>query len=180
LFGLVDDQDEEVGRALECRFCGTTVDPRRVELGYDYCTADDCQRQGLERIELARVAVNKAADQFVRADQVMPKVEMPRTRPDDTPYVSPPSPSSTSPAPARAPTGAPAPARRRIPSTLERLQAAEAELDRRLDASFERFERSEITAAEMAKERDDLIRAFNRMVMAENIRYRHLLRRRTA
>jgi hypothetical protein len=176
LFGLVDDQLEEVGRALECRFCATTVDPRRVELGYDYCTADDCQRRGLERVELVRVAVNKAADQFVRAEQVMPKVEMGRTRPDDTPYISPPSPSATPPAAA----GTRGPARRRIPSTLERLQAAEAELDRRLDASFERFERSEITAAEMAKQRDDLIRAFNRMVMAENIRYRHLLRRRTA
>jgi hypothetical protein len=161
---------------LKCRFCGTTVDPRRVELGYDYCTADECQRRGLARIELVRVAVNKAADQFVRADEAMPKVEMGRNRPDDGPHVPSPAPAPASPS-----SRTPAPPRRRIPSTLERLQAAEAELDRRLDASFARFERAEITAAEMTKERDALLRSFNRMVMAQNIRYRHLLRpRRTA
>jgi hypothetical protein len=30
----------------------------------------------------------------------------------------------------------------------------------------------------MAKERDELIRSFNRRIMAENIRYRSMLRRR--
>jgi hypothetical protein len=30
----------------------------------------------------------------------------------------------------------------------------------------------------MAKERDELIRAYNRRVMAENIRYRRMLRQR--
>ena len=69
-----------------------------------------------------------------------------------------------------------APRRRR--STLARLQAAEAELDLRLEQCVERFERSDITAEEMARMRDDLIRAFNRMVMGENIRYRSMLRRR--
>jgi hypothetical protein len=55
---------------------------------------------------------------------------------------------------------------------------AEAELDRQLEESYQRFRRSEITAAEMANERDDLIRAYNRRVMAENIRYRSMLRQR--
>lgn len=55
---------------------------------------------------------------------------------------------------------------------------AEAELDRRLEESYQRFSRSEITADEMAKERDGLIRAFNRRVMAENTRYRSMLRQR--
>jgi hypothetical protein len=55
---------------------------------------------------------------------------------------------------------------------------AEAELDRRLEESYQRFRRSEITAAEMAKERDELIRTYNRRVMAENIRYRSMLRQR--
>ncbi len=55
---------------------------------------------------------------------------------------------------------------------------AEAELDRRLEEAYQRFSRSEITADEMARERDGMIRAFNRRVMAENIRYRSMLRRR--
>jgi hypothetical protein len=158
----------------ECRYCGSSLDGRRVELGYDYCTADDCQRRGLALLRLVRVAVDKAADQFVRADEVMPAVEMGRTRIDGTPHVPPPSPAATAATAAR---GQPAPPRRTL-STLEKLRDAEAELDRRLDESSQRFSRSEITADDMSKERDTLIRAYNRRVMAENIRYRHMLRRR--
>jgi hypothetical protein len=151
---------------LECRICGTTVDPRRVELGYDYCTADECQRRCVEPPRLVRVAVNKAADQFVRAEDVVPQGEIGQNRPDDTPYV----PASS---PGRKPR-----TRRRAPSTLEKLKAAEAELDRRLEDCYGRFDRSEITAEEMAREHDRLVRAYNRRVMAENIRYRSMLRRR--
>ena len=129
---------------MECRICGTTVDPRRVELGYDYCTADECQRQCVEPPRLVRVAVNKAADQFVRAEDVLPQGEIGRNRPDDTPYV-PASSAGRTPRP-----------RRRAPSTLEKLKAAEAELDRRLDECYRRFDRSEITAEEMAGEHDRL------------------------
>ena len=153
--------------SLECRICGTPVDPRRVELGYDYCTADECQRRGLERLRLVRVAVNKAADQFARAEDVLPQGEIGENRLDDTsqedssPVVSPPRRS---------------PSRRR--GTLEKLRAAEAELDRRLEESSQRFCRAEITADEMARESDGLIQRFNQRVMAENIRYRSMLRRR--
>jgi nitroreductase len=152
---------------LDCRICGSTVDPRRVELGYDYCTADGCQRRGLQPLRLARVAVNKAADQFVRADEVVPAGEVAQNRLDRAPHV-PPSPAKAHPAPAR----------RRARTTLERLQEAEAELDRRLDAAQLHRDRSEITPAELARERDGLIRAFNRRIMAEDMRYRGMLRRR--
>jgi hypothetical protein len=152
---------------LECRFCGTTLDPRRVELGYDYCIADECQRRGVTPPRIVRVAVNKAADQFVRAEDVVPQGEIGRTRIDDAPVVRP---SSGEAPPPRTP--------RRRRSTFARLQAAEAELDRRLAACAERFERSEITAEEMGRMRDDLIRAYNRLVIGENIRYRSMLRRR--
>jgi hypothetical protein len=150
---------------LECRICGTPVDPRRVELGYDYCTADECQRRCVEQPKLAAVGVNKAADQFVRAEAVLPQGEMARNRLDDAPVA----------AASRA--GRPPPRRRRM-GTLEKLRMAEVELDRRLEESYQRFRRSEITAEGMAKERDDLIRAYNRRVMAENIRYRSMLRQR--
>jgi hypothetical protein len=150
--------------SLECRICGTPVDPRRVELGYDYCTADECQRRCVEQPKLVAVGVNKAADQFVRAEAVLPQGEMAGNRLDDAPIASA--------SPPRRP-----PRRRRV-GTLEKLHMAETDLDRRLEESYQRFRRSEITAAEMAKERDELIRAYNRRVMAENIRYRSMLRRR--
>jgi hypothetical protein len=151
---------------LECRVCGAPVDPRRVELGYDYCTADECQRLCVEPPRIVRVAVNKAADQFARAEDVVPQGEIGRNQIDDAPYVD-----------ASPPRPAPRPRPRRM-STLARLRDAEAELDRGLEASKDRFSRSEITAEEMVKECDAQIRAYNRRVMAENIRYRGMLRRR--
>src|SRR5262249_61927013 len=57
---------------MDCTNCGEPVDPRRVELGYDYCTRPECQEACVERVELAAVAVNKASDQYVRADEVVP------------------------------------------------------------------------------------------------------------
>ena len=58
---------------MKCRNCGDEVDPRRVELGYDYCTRRECQERLMKRVELARVTVNKAADQYVRAEEVVPR-----------------------------------------------------------------------------------------------------------
>jgi hypothetical protein len=150
--------------SLECRICGTPVDPRRVELGYDYCTADECQRRCVEQPRLVRVAVNKAADQFVRAEAVLPQGVMAGNRLDEAPI-------------AGASRGGLRPRRRRV-GTVEKLRVAEAELDRRLEESYQRFVRSEITAEEMARERDELIRAYNLQVMAENVRYRTMLRQR--
>lgn len=149
---------------MECRICGTPVDPRRVELGYDYCTADECQRRCVQQPRMVRVGVNKAADQFVRAEAALPGGEMARNRLDDAPI-------------ARGSRERQLPRRRRV-GTSEKLRMAEDELDRRLEDSFQRFSRAEITAEDMAKERDGLIRAYNRRVMAENIRYRGMLRRR--
>lgn len=157
---------------MNCRICGTTVDPRRVELGYDYCTADECQRQCVTGPRIARVAVNKAADQFVRAEDVVPQGEIGRNRPDDAPFLSS-SPGDGAPPRAQ-------PRRRPTKSTQQKLRDAEADLDRRLEETYQRFSRSEITAEDMARESDELIRAFNRTVMAENIRYRSLLRRRVS
>jgi hypothetical protein len=48
------------------------VDPRRAELGYDYCLKEECQQRCLQRVELAAVGVNKAADYYMRADEVLP------------------------------------------------------------------------------------------------------------
>ncbi len=66
--------------------------------------------------------------------------------------------------------------KKRAKTTLGRLRELEAALDQALDRSYERFRRGEITATEMHRERDQLVGAFNRVVMAQNIRYRSMLR----
>jgi hypothetical protein len=158
---------------LQCRNCGEPVDPQRVELGYDYCLKEECQRRCLRLVRLAAVGVNKAADYYQRADEVLPPAQ-------------PAPPASTS---VEAEDLPPAPSRRgpagdnrgpRPKTTLERLRDHEKQLDEALNRIGERFEHGEITASEMGHERDRLIEAFNRLVRAENIRYRSLLRRRPA
>jgi hypothetical protein len=154
---------------LQCRNCGSPLDSRRVELGYDYCLKEECQERCVKRVRLAALGVNKAADYYVRADEVLPP-----------------------PAPAPVPSGADeagdlstveAPrssrAEKRPPTTLERLRQREAELDRALGERYEQFRRSEITAREMEAEQRRLVAEFNQLVMGENIRYRSLLRRKT-
>lgn len=150
---------------LQCRNCGDPVDPRRVELGFDYCLKEECQQRCLRRVPLASVAVNKAADYITGADEVprLPGPAQPNVI-DDGDMVG-----------ARPHKSAPSP-RKRNKSTLERLQDAEAQLDIALSQSYERFRRGEVTAKVMNEERRALIRQFNQRVLGENIRYRSLLR----
>jgi hypothetical protein len=151
---------------MRCRNCGDELDPRRVELGYDYCKRRECQERLMKRVELARVTVNKAADQYVRAEEVVPHGPRPRWRIDDEDE------------------GADRPRRRvekpahvRRPSTEKRLQRAARRLDAALMDVYERFCRSEITRSEMRREQNALIDAFNGLVRSENIRYRSFLRK---
>jgi hypothetical protein len=153
---------------LQCRNCGSPLDPRRVELGYDYCLKEECQERGVKRVRLAALGVNKAADYYVRADEVLP------------PPAPAPVPSGSDEADDLSAVEAPRRSRteKRSPTTLERLREREAELDRALGERYEQFRRSEITAREMEAEQRRLIAEFNQLVMAENIRYRSLLRRK--
>ncbi len=149
---------------MQCRNCGDVVAPERAELGYDYCLKEECQRRCLKPVLLAAVGVNKAADYYTRAEEVLP----------------PPGPShlgSTDDDVAEAPRRrARSPRRKRAPSTLDRLRAEEAALDAALARNYERFCRGEVTAKEMDRQRDELIGAFNDQVNSENIRYRSMLR----
>jgi hypothetical protein len=154
---------------LQCRNCGDVVDPLRVELGYDYCLKEECQRRCLKAVELAALGVNKAADYYVRADEVLPSrspLSVAAAADDSVAFEG----------RASRPAGQEVPRPR---STLERLREAEAQLDEALEQSFRRFSRAEITAKEMDRERDQLTAAFNQKVMGENIRYRSMLRRRS-
>jgi hypothetical protein len=157
---------------LQCRNCGDVVDPRRVELGYDYCLKDECQERCLERVHLAAVGVNKAADYYMKAEEVLPP------RPPATSGAEPQPLEPDEPPERRAPVPALATPKteKRLKTTLERLREQEAALDAALDLSYERFRRGEITATEMHRQRDQLVDAFNHQVMRENIRYRSMLR----
>ena len=163
---------------MECRNCGDVVDPRRVELGYDYCLKEECQRRCVRRVELAAVGVNKAADYYQRADEVLPaRPFVPATTGTDADGTDADGTDADGPAPT-APARRRAPAPVRPPTTLDRLRQQELELDRALERSYARFRQGDITAREMDVERDRLIVAFNQLVTSENIRYRSMLRRR--
>jgi hypothetical protein len=157
--------------AVKCRNCGDTVDPRRVALGYDYCLKEECQARCVQRVRLAAVGVNKAADFFAKAEELLPPPGPPVTAtPDDSPDADDASPDAASPRP-------PAFRKQRVPSTLDRLRQREVELDAALAAAYQRFCRGEITGAELERERARLIRGFNQLVRAENTRYRGMLRK---
>jgi hypothetical protein len=166
---------------MRCRICGDKVDPRRAELGYDYCTKPACQERCVEHVRLASIGVNKSNDYYVRADDVLPPPRPDRTdgphRPD---HGQPPDEDDGDDAGSssgRSSAVTTTKVKKRAPSTLERLQRMERDLDATLDRSYERFLAGELTARELDRERDRLIAAFNRTVMADNIRYRSLLRK---
>jgi hypothetical protein len=152
---------------MECKNCGEPVDPRRAELGYDYCTRRECQERCVDRVELAAVAVNKASDQYVRADEVVPEAPSARWGVDPEPA------ADEEPARPRRE----APRGRRRSSTTKKLERAAARLDAELARLYERFCKAELTLAEMRSRQNERIRAFNELVRGENIRYRSFLRR---
>jgi hypothetical protein len=139
-------------------------------MGYDYCLKDGCQQEGMKRVELAAVGVNKAADYYTTADELLPP-RLPNSAAVDTPDDLPASID-------RRTDKSPITVSRQPPTTLGRLREFDAQLDRDLQASYERFERGEITAAEMERECERLTAAFNQVVRGENIRYRSMLRGR--
>lgn len=155
---------------MQCRSCGDPVDPQRVELGYDYCLKEECQRRCMKRVLLASVAVNKAADYYTKAEETVPPRPPVRATPTSIDADDGPSVRRRRPRRSREP---------RPTTALDRLRRAEAELDSALARSSERFDRGEVTAREMDRERDQLIQAFNQRVMSENIRYRSMLRSRS-
>jgi hypothetical protein len=154
-------------------------------LGYDYCLKEECQERFVKRVRLAALGVNKAADYYVRADEVLPPpAPAPvASGPDEDHDSSSDDSSSDDPSghdPGSADAGRAEPHGEGRPlTTLERLRQREAELDQALAASYERFRRNQITAREMDVEQRRLVAEFNRLVMGENIRYRSMLRRRT-
>ena len=123
---------------MKCRNCGDEVDPRRAELGYDYCTRRECQERLMKRVELARVTVNKAADQYVRAEEVVPTGPRPRWGIDEE--IDEEDDEDGAVRPERR---VQEPPRARRLSTAKKLQRATEKLDAALMQVYERFCRSE-------------------------------------
>ena len=156
---------------FSCKICGDALDPRRVDLGYDYCLKPSCQELCIKGVALASVGVNKAADYYMSADEVAAP-QPPKPTPGGPDEPDDPVPSAV---------GLSAPKTRDVAkrrTTVDRLREAERHLDLELERTYGRFDHGEITATEMARECDQLTAAFNKAVMAENIRYRSMLRGR--
>lgn len=156
---------------MQCRNCGDPVDPQRVELGYDYCLKEECQRLCVKPVKLASIGVNKAADYYTTPDELLPP-------PPPAPSPVAPEDGDVAEAEHRSQGRRKPPSDTRPVSTAAKLQALEARLDRQLDEAYERFLHGDITARQMDRERDELIDAFNQQIMTENIRFRSMLRPR--
>jgi Arc/MetJ-type ribon-helix-helix transcriptional regulator len=120
----------------------------------------------MKKVMLASVAVNKAADYYSKADEVVRAAA-----PLDLGAIEAADEGTARQRMAKA-NANPRPRK----TTLEQLRDLEAALDGALDRIYQRFCRGEITAKEMDSGRQRLIQAFNRRVSSENIRYRSLLR----
>ena len=169
----------------KCVTCGQELHPERAKK-YNYCMSPECQEKNAKGLTMVAVGVNKAADYYMKAEEVLPP------RPPAATYIADgevdeggglmpaaPGPQTSGLGAAGGKRARPAAteARQRPRTTLERLREQERQLDDALARSYERFRQGEMTAREMHHERDQLVGAFNRQVMAENIRYRSLLRR---
>ena len=169
---------------MQCRNCGDVVDPRRVELGYDYCLKQECQQRCLKRRPVGRGGGKQsggllhegrgsaaAATPAPEADQGSEPEAATWTRGTTRPSRGSQCSRGRSPRRYRG-------RRQRRRSGSRRLWngygSLEAALDAALDLSYERFRRGEITATELHRDHDRLVEAFNRVVMRENIRYRSM------
>jgi hypothetical protein len=133
---------------LHCRHCGGPVTTERADLGYDYCTRQECVDACLEPLDVVAVAVNKASDQYV----LWRDLDVPDVPPRPSP---PPEGGWLSGLGGRQPEPAPRPA-----TTAARVAQLEAELERALE--------TEKDPARRAKLRNDHNARLRRM----NIRYR--------
>ena len=141
---------------VSCRNCGTAVPQERVELGYDYCTKRECVALCLQTPDIVAVGVNKAADQYVRREDLnLPAVPRSTAVSGDQDY----------------PPLAPRRPERRPPlevlSDAGRIAKLEADLDEQLAR----------LGPDDHAERLRLINAFNAKLRGFNIRYRTLARR---
>ncbi len=141
---------------VNCKNCGAAVPQERVELGYDYCTKPDCVDVCLRGSHIIAVNVNKAADQYVRREDLdlppVPRSAMVSSEQDYPRFE---------------------PRRPEPPAPLEALSDAGriAKLERQLDEQLAQL------GPDDHAERVRLINVFNAKLRGFNIRYRTLARR---
>jgi len=139
---------------LECKHCGAAVEAERVELGYDYCTNDECVEACFEPLDVIAVAVNKASDQYVLKRDLDWSEPAEREAPQDEG-------GWMSGLVARKPAKAAA-----TRSSVARIAALEAELDEALERESDPVRRAK------------LVNDFNARLRRLNIRYRTTGQRR--
>jgi hypothetical protein len=143
-------EDEE----LKCRHCGAPVDQERVDLGYDYCTREECVAACLEPIDVVAVAVNKASDQYVLKRDLGWSDPAVRERPRDEGGWLP----------------GLGPHKEAKPAAARSTQARIAELEAQLDA--------DLAGEDDPVQRAKLVNDFNARLRQWNIRYRRVAQRR--
>jgi hypothetical protein len=139
---------------LNCKNCGARFSDERAELGYDYCSREECVEVCFEPLGVVAVAVNKASDQYVlRRDLDLPERPARRSDRDEGGWLR----GLRTPPSAKAPT---------LHSTTARIAHLEAELDAALE--------TERDSARRAK----LVNDYNAKLRRLNIRYRQSAQRR--
>lgn len=58
----------ECGLAVTCIECGDELLVERAELGYKYCTKEQCQAKHHQSLTITAIGVNKSADTFIVGD----------------------------------------------------------------------------------------------------------------
>jgi hypothetical protein len=137
---------------LNCRNCGGPVAAERAELGYDYCTKPECVAACLKRLNVVAVHVNKASDQYMLREQL----GLPEHR--STVSVEPGLPALH---------GRTERSRRHVRprSTVEKIDALEAELDAALAVETD------------PERRNKLVNDYNAKLRQFDIRYRRIRQR---
>lgn len=139
---------------MQCRHCGSVVESERVDLGYDYCTRDECVEACLEPVDVIAVAVNKASDQYVlKRDLGWSDPPDRPSEPSEGGWLNGLSPRTASKTPAS-------------PGTQVRIATLEAELDAALAEEDDPTRRAK------------LVNDFNARLRRLNIRYRRTAQRR--
>jgi hypothetical protein len=138
---------------MQCKHCGAKLAVERAELGYDYCTDQECVDACLKALNVVAVHVNKASDQYVLRDQLdLPEHKPTRSiDPGWTPLFTPRS--------------RPERRRPRAKTTVEQIDQLEAALDAALAVETDPFVRNK------------LVNDYNAKLRQLDIRYRRTRQR---
>jgi len=138
-----------------CTNCGDELSSERTNLGYTYCTRDECVAACFEPVDVVALAVNKASDQYLLRRHLDLPEHPPRASVADDDHLG-----------ALGLAGRPPSERPRARPTASRIARLEAELDAALAAESD------------PERRRKLVNDHNAKLRRFNIRYRRSAQRR--